>query len=1468
MKKNYNLILKSLLILLMSLPEVLQAQPSVKIAHYSTEDGLSHDVITTIFKDKQGFMWFGTWNGINRFDGHNFKAFTSTPGDRSLIKNDRVDQIFEDDANHLWIKSYDGEIYRFDKRTEKFLPLSMILRLEKKIIFNKILAIKDGVLWVSTIGNGVLAVDHLASDRSRGYLFSKSSIATQRLPSDTINFFFRQSSSVFWVGTGNGLVRIKRSGQSFQTDIQRINGRAKYNFTSATAAQGKVFFGTTEGLLISIDSTSLKSSSFKVSNNSLNGLITSRNNQNLYLSSASGALIAFNIKTTAHSTFIHKPGNPLFSIFEDSHGDLWIEPEKYGVVYFNAKKHSFSTFTQKNDATRNIPNNHFRVFEDKNGRVWSILRDGGFGYFSRNAEKFEYFYNEPGSAKRKMSNLVINAQYDPSGVMWIHTDDRGLEKVIFHPNEFKLNLLKEDAMFKSENEVRGIFCDQKNRLWAGTKSGKLYIYRDDKKIDVTFNNLPAKGMSAIYTIFQDKDGNIWLGTKDNGLFIARAVNAEATQYNLSHFEHNDLDKSSIASNQIYSIAEDPLGQIWVGTFGKGLDLVDNKNQKIAFRHFFDGINGYPHGFDRIRHIQSDKSGRIWLGTTNGLVIAKRGNQGNYVFDTYHKLPGDITSLGNNDVQYIFNDYADRMWLATSGGGLNLAVANPGTGKFSFKIFSDNQGLGNNYLLNCRADLKGVIWMATKSSLSSFDPKTGHFRNFNSYNGVPMFGFSEASTTINKQGELIFGTIKGFLSFDPAKIKASPINANLVFTGLQVNNEDVKIGDKAHVLDKNINETKSIQLRYNQNIISIDYAVLDYRSPGQQSFAFRLKGFDTNWRENKNQNRITYTNLPPGNYQLEVKCMESDNYLNIPSKKIDISILPPLWQTWWAYVIYIIIVGAVLFIGAKISLAMLRLRQRIAVEQKMTALKMAFFTNVSHELRTPLTLIRNPIEEVIKQEHLSERGKEYLSIVQRSTDRMVRFVNQLLDMRKVQSGQSLLRISSISAITFLNEVAAHYKAAQATRNVRLTVQCDSDLEINIDAEKLETVVYNLLSNSFKYSPAGSEVILKLTKNDEENKLIITVNDEGCGVPESELEDIFQLYRAGGSNTDKNLKGTGIGLALAKELVELHEGTITAENLLPRGLSVTITLPVKEMACIGRKIDEKDNLSKADSPGVLIPELIERSAEPLNSELKLLLLIEDNEDMRNFLASSLSAEYRIRTAADGVEGLALARKIQPDVILSDVMMPKMDGIELLRCLKEDQATSHLPIILLSAKSAIESQITGLNYGADFYLGKPFDLQLLLAAIANTLKQRKLIAEHLLDGRMVELSPSQVVVTSKDEVFLKKVINVVEEKMADPEFNIDTVAETVNMARATFFKKFKSLTQQAPVEFVRDMRLKRAKQFLDSGAGNITEIAYTVGFSSSKYFSTCFKAQYGVSPSDYLRSPAFVNTNKAMLYEEYNR
>ena len=1418
----------------------VMAQPPVKIEHYSTEQGLSHDIISSMFKDSQGYMWLGTFNGINKFDGTHITSFNSDAG---TINNQRIDQIVEDGYNHLWVKSYDGQIYRFDKGTEKFTPLTTLLKLKKKVYIDRILSAADGMLWLRTLGNGVILMPDVRRDQSAHFTFSTLNREKQHLPSDTITFFFQAEKSNFYLGTPKGLVRIIKSANGqFVARRLAIGQYSDDHFSTVTRIGKKMYFGTTQGDLIRYDEPTAAFQAIAVSKGKVNASRAAKNGHSLYLTTSMGELLIFNLATSTFSSEKYNSGS-LFSIFEDKGGDLWLEPAKKGVVRFDLKQKTFTTFFQRNDASTIAPRNHFRVFEDRNGTVWAVLRDGGFGYYDPAARKLRYFYNEPGSMQRRFSNLVTTALYDSSGVMLLHTDQRGLDKVIFNPNNFKLQLLVDPGVFKSENEIRGLVCDRRNRLWVSARSGLLYVFQDGKKVDIRFENMPAGGLGAVYTMFQSSDRKLWLGTKEKGLFLAQPINSSETQYKLVNFQHDANDPFSLSSNQVYSVTQDKAGRMWVGTFDGGLNLITTAQGAYRFRRFSEKNSGYPTGFKKIRHMAVDNNGRLWVGTTEGLVIGEHTRGNSFTFSSFSRNGVNGKGLGGNDIQYIFKDHKGQMWLGTSGGGLNSAVIGIKKDDISFKLYSTTSGLGNDYILSCIEDQHHRLWIATKSTLSRFDPSTGRFDNFNSYDGVPNDGFSEASATAMQDGGMAFGTIKGLLLFDPAKIKYHAIKANLVFTNLQVNNEDVNVGGAQGILEQNIDNAKHITLKHNQNIISIDYGILDFRSADRQTFQYRLIGFDDAWQNNKNRRRASYTNLPPGAYVFQVKSSDTDNYSNVPQKSLAITILPPFWKTWWAYLIYVLLFAILVEIIRRVASTFLQLRQKIAIEQQMTALKMNFFTNVSHELRTPLTLILNPIEEILKKQGLPEQVRSHASIVRKNANRMVHFVNQLLDLRKSQSGQSELRLSSVELTSFIQGIADYFVEEAKANQIQFEVYSQEQIRVKLDVDKIETVIYNLLSNAFKFSSAGQRISVELSVDSEQ--IAIVVSDNGYGVPEADLANIFQLYHESRNAETQHLKGTGIGLALAKELVELHGGTISAANVAPHGLAVTVNLPLQiDPLTAFQEINEQPQVAQELA---VLP--MEQTA---NSDRPRVLLVEDNQDMRSFLAAILAPYYRLSLAVDGSEGLSLAQQLQPDVVLSDIMMPKMDGIAMLDQLKKDVSTSHIPVILLSAKSALESQIMGLQYGADHYLSKPFNNELLLAAIAGVLQQRKRVMDAMLSGRkIVDLSPGQVVVTSRDEVFLQKVIAIVEEKMADPDFDIDTVAKMVNMARTTFFMKFKSLTQQAPVEFVRDMRLKMAKQYLDGGSGNISEISYSVGFSNAKYFSTCFKAAYGMSPSAYIKS-----------------
>jgi signal transduction histidine kinase/ligand-binding sensor domain-containing protein/DNA-binding response OmpR family regulator len=1420
--------------------------------HCSTEDGLSHDVITSIYKDRQGYMWFGTWDGLNRFDGRKFTVFKSLPGDSSQINNNRIDQITEDNCDHLWIKAYDTQIYRFDKKTGRFLSLAIILNLKEKLSFDKILCLDQDAIWISTLVNGIICVEGINTSKISYRHYNPKAIQAPAPPSKKFKFFYGDSEGKKWIGTEHGLICLERRQKNGSYEIADFNNYTDEVFTCVAESKSQLFFGTKSGTLYLYDKQEKQFSKQRISTAGLNAVLINRDHTKAYLTTGSGELISFNMGIGLLSRVVYHAGESLHRIFEDHSGALWIEPGTKGAVRFDLLTQKFAVFIQKNDAKSTNFANHFKVMEDKNGIVWCVLRDGGFGYYDNVSKHFNYFYNEPGSKSRRFSNLVTTIYYDPAGIFWYHTDEHGLEKIIFPPNVFQTSLLNEYGDFQSDNEVRGIYNDRQNRLWFGLKNGQILVYKSGKRLPVTFTNFAGQNIGAVYCITQDRNGVIWMGTKTKGLYQAIPTDSSELHYRLINYRYDPSDPASITSDEIYSIKEDKEGRIWIGTFDNGLCLLNRKNGNISFTRFSESRTGYPQTCLKIRNLGTDARGRLWIATTGGLVILNY-KHGNLLYETYKKIPGNTQSLGNNDIQHIYRDSKKQMWLVTSGGGLNLAVSDLQTGLQKFKAYTSKQGLANDYVMSCIGDGYNHLWLATKAGLSMFDLNTRKFKNFNSYDGIPKKGFSESACQATKDGKLVFGAVRGYMVFDPGQVKNDAIKANLALTNLQVNNRDVAIKDSTRILDRDINYSDAVTLKYDQNILSLDYAVLDYRSGNHLTIAYRLKGFDNEWHEDSEPQRATYTNLPAGNYIFEVKCDDPDRFTNIPYKSLAITVLAAPWATWWAYLIYAIIICTILAAIRQNALTVLKLKHKVAVEQKMTELKLGFFTNISHELRTPLTLIINPINELVQRAYLSRDDRQYLTIIQRNANRMVRFVNQLLDFRKIQSGKAKLNLSAVDMVQLIIDVASYFEETRQLKDINFSFKTDVDTAmVWLDPEKIETVLYNLIANAYKFTPERKKITVHLQMH-EAGDMIIDVADEGCGVLSSEIDSLFDLYTEGSHPNTGHLKGTGIGLALSKELIELHEGTISVQNREPQGFLVRINLPLKIVTTASPVIAvaAEDKQSSISFP---VPSTDLKSESTVYAGLNnpLLVLVEDNQDMRELIRMQLNGEYRIETAADGVEGWEKILKLQPDIILSDVMMPRMDGLELLDKIRNDATTSHIPVVLLTAKTAIESQIAGLNYGADYYITKPFDTGFLLTTIKNIIERRSRLVNEMMTGKAVmSLNPGDIIVTSKDETFLKKVLELIDAGMDNPDFNIESVAEVINMSRQTFYRKLKSLTQLSPVEFVRDHRLLRAQQLLDAGSDNISQIAYAIGFNSPKYFATCFKAKFNISPSDYQKT-----------------
>ncbi|WP_254060850.1 two-component regulator propeller domain-containing protein [Mucilaginibacter sp. L196] len=1332
--------------------------------------------------------------------------------------------------------------------------------------FGKLVLHKDGSIWLITKNQGIFTI--VGSHQAHPALlhFAAALTGDFRLPADKTNFVYCDHLGQNWVGTDAGMILIRKKGSSFTaTNVFSQRSSSPIGFISATedAKHDRILFATSKGYLIAFNEVSANCVKQQlISAGQINGVCLSRKRPVIYCSTSLGTLLTLSLSDWHLIQTATIDAGPILSVYEDHKGLVWLEPEELGAIKFDPTTGAVKHFTQRNDSNFSNGSEYYNVFEDVKGRLWVNMKGYGFGYYDTETDKINYFHNSPDIKEHYFSNLVNCQYFDPAGILWLSSDDRGLDKVIFEENDFHQKTIVPNSIIKSENEVRAVYEDHEKRLWVSTKQGNLYITKDGKPVKNLFDQVPSAPNIGIYTILEDHLGCIWLGTKSNGLYRADPVNNERSHYKVTHYLADRNANLGLGSNVVYSLLEDYKGRIWVASYDNGLTIISRQKDGYVFYNVKKSLKNYPKGlYHKIRNIAFDAKGNLWIATINGLLVAdiNHNNPDDLNFKTYNKIPGDSSSLGTNDIQFIFRDTKNTMWLATSGGGLSMAIGNYPTDQLKFRTYTMRDGLPNDYILNCSEDSKHNLWMATQKGISEFVADRSHFKNFDSYDGLPKNGFSESSCTRLSNGHLVFGAVSGYVSFNPDSIIDHKIEANMALTGFMVNSENfIADGSSNATLTSDINKTNNITLQYNQNLIEIGYSMLDYRSSNKNVYAYRLKGFDMNWTiDNKNLRRATYSHLPPGKYLFEVKSLNNELYFHAPVKRLAITILPPVWDTWWAYLIYVCIGLLLIRLIRRNAITMLKLKERIAGEKQLTELKLSFFTNISHELRTPLTLILNPIEDILRREKLSSKGIAHAQVIQKNAKRMVGFVNQLLDLRKLQNGKTVLNISEIEIGSFINDIACCFSEIAIEKNISLKIVSNpKKLFAWIDGEKLEIVIYNLLANAFKFSEHDTLITVTIDQDIANRRFSIRVSDEGPGVPVAKLNDIFELYYEGGDALTENpMNGTGIGLALAKEIVELHLGSIKAVNNPLAGLTIELCLHLGKGYFKNTTSSFVEYAKSAKNENCLFEEKID---EPSfnnvihDSDIPLILLVEDNYDLRKFMAGQLSDYYRVVEADNGQIGWDKALKLQPDLIISDIMMPKMDGIQLLDKLKNEAETSHIPVVLLSAKSAIESQIQGLRYGADYYITKPFNNDLILALTGNLLKQRKHLFEKLIAGNCImDLNPSQIVITSKDEEFLKKIIKIVEDGMIDTDFNIESVAESIGMSRSAFYRKIKGLTSLTPVEFIREMRLKRSLQFLDAGENDIAQIAYSVGFSDPKYFSNCFKKYYEISPSEYLKS-----------------
>jgi len=1093
-----------------------------------------------------------------------------------------------------------------------------------------------------------------------------------------------------------------------------------------------------------------------------------------------------------------------------------------------------------------------------------------------------YLYN-PNDLNSLSNDLILSLLKDDAGNLWIGTDGGGLSRINWETGKaakfkhYKHNPNNPNSLI--HNGVWSFWEDtsrSNNILWIGTENG---LSKLDRKTGIFINILlnpddPSSLMNEILPILRDRAGSLWIGTGE-GLF--RIDQDNRVKRRLVHFKHDPNDPFSLDDNIIWSIIEDRDGSLWIGTGFGTINKFDRKTGK--FYHFSppqtDSVRYTFNGIRKIYQPRFGGDGVFWIATFMGGLLRFDKTSGQ--FTHYAHDLGNPRSLSNNSVLTIYEDTADSgrfLWIGTLGGGLNKFDA----GKNEFTHFTIEDGLADNTVWGILGDNNGCLWLSTNQGLSKFDPQTGAFRNYDVNDGLQSNEFNQgAYFKSGKTGELFFGGINGFNVFHPDSLIDNPHIPPIVITDFKVFNESVSLNDI-------LSMTQEIKLSYQQNFFSFEFAALDYSNPAKNQYAYKLEGLDADWLYSGTRRFASYTNVDPGEYIFRIKGSNNDGLWNEEGSSVKIIITPPFWKTAWAYALYIILIGLVLYALRVFEVRRMHLRNELRRRefeaqklQEIDQLKSRFFANISHEFRTPLTLIKGPLEKLLSGEHRGDT-KELYRMMHRNAARLLNLINQLLDLSKLESGRMALQTQPENIAEFLRAIVMSFLSMAERKRVKLNyIGTEELLIIYIDRDKLEKIVVNLLSNALKFTPEGGSVIVDCACPTAEGKqgipqsemsgfVEITVQDTGPGIPAEYLPHIFDRFYQIDSSHTRDQEGTGIGLALTKELVEIHHGEISVKSEIGKGSTFTVRLPMgkahlkpEEIEERGAKDEEREvrsgkpdikhqqQLMTTNDAKQMTGEAQMTLESTDKQELATILIVEDNADLRNYIRGHLKNEYQVFEAADGVEGLEQAMKAIPNLIISDVMMPQMGGFELCAKLKTDERTSHIPVILLSARASSESKIEGLETGADDYLTKPFDAHELQIRIKNLIEQRKKLRERF--RKEIVLQPSEIAVTSADEKFLERAMKSINQHLADPDFGIETFVKEAGMSRMQLHRKLKALAGYSASEFIRIMRLKRAAYLLLHGKETVAEIAYQVGFNSPSYFTRCFREQFGVPPSEYV-------------------
>lgn len=1450
------------------------AQLPHTFTQYTSEDGLAQKNIQGVIQDHKGIMWFATWDGLYKFDGYTFKNYKAHPGDSIGLSNNRLDNIKEDRYGCIWVQSYDHQIYRFNPKIEQFQAIPY-----ENYLSQSLYVLPCGDVWVVTSQNDLIHVTiHPETGEMKASNFQKS----YQIPhSEQVNLIWQDQLQNQWILTENGLYKLSPNEKKKELSSYFVAPpkKDKLPFYDALESGNSIYFTSKQGNIYEFNINNDQFTRQEVETRSSLKIIRQLKDDKLLICTASDGFFIYEQKSKNfhHYNTRNYPSlkdDHIKDVYIDSHNEIWIRHQIKGVTHFNPEKKDFDYFILQDKYGKDIVDARpeMYIYEDSNGFLWIHPSGGGLALYDRDKNYMCPFYNPALQSGWSSDNRVTAVFTDKQGNLWLASYENGLEKVSFSTNHFRLlTATPNDPEFPGNN-IRAIYQDRNGYIWTGSKDKIVRIY--DKNLHY-IGNLTKQGtissystdqLGVVYAIMQDHEGTIWIGTKGNGLFAARPGN-KPLSYHLTQYTTNIDNVYSLSGNEIYSLYEDKHQRIWIATFEGGINYLerDADKENVKFINYKNRLRNYPISqCYRTRFVTSDSEGRIWIGSAAGLLMCD-GNCNKaeeIIFHRYCRIPGDIQSLSNNDVHNIFFTQNKEMYVGTFGGGLNKLISFDHE-QARFRAYTMKDGLSSDVLLSIEEDGKGNLWCATEEELYKFNPDTKKFISYPSRVFPRQVNFNEGAALRTQSGYLMYNTIKGILYFLPDSINTSNYIPPIVFTNLQQAEKTITPSESG-ILTTHIDDTELLKLPHDKNSFSIQFAALDMKFPDNISYSYQLEGFENNWNNIGKQRTATYTNLPKGHYVLKVRSTNSDGIWVENTRTLPIVVLPSFWETPWAYCLYIVFILLIIFTAAYILFTIFRLKHKVSVEQEISDIKLRFFTNISHELRTPLTLIAGPVEQILQHGKLNNEEREQLILVERNTNRMLRLVNQILDFRKIQNKKMKMRVQQIDLIPFIRNIMENFNSLADEHQIDFEMITQlSSVKIWADVDKLEKILFNLLSNAFKYTPQGRQI--KVIVQAEENNVTIAVEDQGIGIAENNQKSLFVRFE---NLVDKNLfnqASTGIGLSLVKELIDMHHGKIDIHSKPGEGSCFSVKLQKGK-----EHFDETVEFILSDYVvadinseylTMQLSTLVKSEKEDLDNEKNTILIVEDNQELRFFIKTIFIQHFNVIEAENGNIGFEKSKKYIPDIIVSDVMMPEKDGIEMVRELREEITTSHIPIVMLTAKSTIESKIEGMQLGVDDYITKPFSAAYLKARIFNLLEQRRklqvlycasllpLSAEQQTNNQ--EDKASQPILSSNDQKFMDKVIDTIEKHLDNGDLTVEEIANEVNMSRSVFFKKLKMLTGLSPVEFLKEIRMKRAAQLIETEEYSMAQIAYMVGLNDSHYFSKCFKQQYGITPTEYKES-----------------